>query len=93
MGVNGRVEDVSGSIGLVIIRTGAQRRERAFVDDPFDVDDQGVEDVDVEERFDVGLRRQVALKKSYDAFPYASTMWGTRWNKVPLNAFSLQGFG
>ena len=81
------------SNGLVIVGIGAEGRERSLVDDFFDVDDQSVEDVDVEEGLDVCLSRQVALKKSHDALPNASTMWGIRWNEIPLNALPMHGAG
>ena len=48
VGNHGRIEDVGGGQGLKVGGVGADGGDGAFIDDRLDLDDEGVEGVDME---------------------------------------------
>ena len=75
--------------GLKVSWVRAEGSDGTFVDDGFDLDDEGTKGVDVKGLLDV-LGRDVLLKDAHEMLTAATSMWGPGWNECPRYASSLE---
>ena len=72
---------------------GASRRfgEGAVVEDPFQLDDDGLEDFVLKHRA-AGAFRQMLFEEADDSLPYTGVMAGIRWEKGPGRTTKMSNF-
>ena len=86
----GWVEDMGRCKRLVVIRARGEGRQRPSIEDSFDLDEDGVEGIDVD-LVSQGQGSEMPLEQSNESLPRAAAMRSPRRNEGPLQALTLEG--
>ena len=83
MGERRWVEDMSGSESFCVVGVCADWRQRAPIQDTFNLDDDGVEGVNVED-VSSHCADEVFLEETHHSLPHSTEMRSSCYNKRPF---------